>query len=300
MLPRWVTFAYLVYLVAPIALLVVGSFGGLWLNTLLPTGLTGRWYAEVAADASFRRAFTASLIVAGATAAACVLAGLPLAYAVYRTRRPALRAIARALYLLPIALPPLVLAFGFMLVFSTDTLPWLGSFWLLEVMRRSSNDFIPNPQRSEPDFYVEKFSYVKISKTGNARYHFSGAKLTHNPLDDSYDIVLPVISSLGDAQSPMMLRAERARVNSDNSQVHLYHDVHMDRPASPANERMHVKSEYLLLLPDDEIVKTDEPAEITVGQSKLSNGIVNEAFLLVAKLWLQDRRGRRLRRRHSG
>jgi putative spermidine/putrescine transport system permease protein len=131
MLPRWVTFAYLVYLVAPIALLVVGSFGELWLNTLLPTGRTGRWYAEVAADPSFRRAFTASLIVAGATAAACVLAGLPLAYAVYRTRRPALRAIARALYLLPIALPPLVLAFGFMLVFSTDTLPWLGSIWLL-------------------------------------------------------------------------------------------------------------------------------------------------------------------------
>jgi glycosyltransferase involved in cell wall biosynthesis len=40
--------------------------------------------------------------------------------------------------------------------------------------------------------------------------------------------------------------------------------------------------------------------ERTVGESKLSNGIVNEAFVLVAKLWLQDRRGRRLRRRHSG
>lgn len=146
----------------------------------------------------------------------------------------------------------------------------LGSFWLLEVMRRSSSDFIPNPQRNEPDFYVEQFSYVKISKTGNAQYHFSGAKLTHNPQDDSYDIALPVINKLGDAQSPMTLRAERARVNSDNSQIHLYHNVHMDRPASPANERIHVKSEYLLLLPDDEIVKTDEPVEITVGQSKLT------------------------------
>lgn len=146
----------------------------------------------------------------------------------------------------------------------------LGSFWLLEVMRRSSDDFTPNPQRSEPDFYVEKFSYVKISKTGNAQYHFSGAKLTHNPKDDSYDIVLPVISKLGNAQPPMTLRAERAQVNSDNSQVHLYRNVQMERPASPANERIHVKSEYLLLLPDDEIVKTDEPVEITVGQSKLT------------------------------
>jgi putative spermidine/putrescine transport system permease protein len=35
------------------------------------------------------------------------------------------------LYQMPVALPPLVLAFGFILVFSSDTLPWLGSIWLL-------------------------------------------------------------------------------------------------------------------------------------------------------------------------
>jgi dolichol-phosphate mannosyltransferase len=40
--------------------------------------------------------------------------------------------------------------------------------------------------------------------------------------------------------------------------------------------------------------------ERTVGESKLSNGIVNEAFLLVVRLWLRDMRGRRQRRRHSG
>ena len=32
---------------------------------------------------------------------------------------------------MPVAAPELVLAFGFILVFSSDTLPWLGSFWLL-------------------------------------------------------------------------------------------------------------------------------------------------------------------------
>ena len=57
MLLRWVTAAHLAYLVAPIALLIGGSFGELWLNTILPTGLTGRWYREVAADPSFRRAW---------------------------------------------------------------------------------------------------------------------------------------------------------------------------------------------------------------------------------------------------
>jgi putative spermidine/putrescine transport system permease protein len=131
MLPRWITAAYLLYLAAPIALLAVGSFGELWLNTLLPTGVTGQWYAQVAADPSFRRAFASSLIVAVSTCAVCVVTGLPLAYALYRTERANVRAVVRVLSLMPVALPPLVLAFGFILVFSTDALPWLGSRALL-------------------------------------------------------------------------------------------------------------------------------------------------------------------------
>lgn len=40
--------------------------------------------------------------------------------------------------------------------------------------------------------------------------------------------------------------------------------------------------------------------ERTVGESKLSGGIVREAALLVARLWAEDRRGRRQRRRSGG
>ncbi len=128
---RWVTAAYLVYLVVPIALLLVGSFGELWLNTLLPTGSTTQWYVDVAKDPSFRRAFAASLAVVAITCTSCVAIGLPLAYALFHTQSRRVRALVRVLYQLPVALPPLVLAFGFILVFSSDTLPWLGSIWLL-------------------------------------------------------------------------------------------------------------------------------------------------------------------------
>lgn len=146
----------------------------------------------------------------------------------------------------------------------------LGSFWLLEVMRRSASDFIPDQERSEPDFYVEKFSYVKLGKTGKVQYHFSGAKLTHNPKDDSYDITLPVINNLGEATMPMTMRSERAHVNSDNSRIQLFNNVQIDRPASATTQHLHASSEYLLVLPDDEVMKTDEPVEIKLGTSTLS------------------------------
>src|SRR5439155_12946219 len=80
MILRCVTGCYLVYLAVPMVLLLTGSFGELWLNTLLPTGLTLRWYRDVAADPSFRRAFLSSLAVAAITCMSCAAIGLPLAY----------------------------------------------------------------------------------------------------------------------------------------------------------------------------------------------------------------------------
>lgn len=126
-----VAIAYLVFLAAPVLLLAVGSFGESWSNTLLPSGFTWRWYLEVANDPSFRRAFVTSLQVVGVTCALNVLIGLPLAYAIHAGARGGVRFAARLVTLMPIAVPELVLAFGFILVFSSDALPWLGSFWLL-------------------------------------------------------------------------------------------------------------------------------------------------------------------------
>lgn len=128
---RWIMALYLTYLAAPIVLLLVGSFGESWTNSLLPSGITDRWYLEIWADGSFRRAFSTSLIVCGATCVASALIAVPFAYAIHRAASRQVRAAVRLLYLLPVAAPPLVLGFGFILVFSSEDLPFLGASWLL-------------------------------------------------------------------------------------------------------------------------------------------------------------------------
>jgi len=145
----------------------------------------------------------------------------------------------------------------------------LGSFWLVEVLRRAANDSEPSEKRTEPDFYVENFNYVKLSVQGQAQYHFSGTRLTHNPVDDSYDIQLPVVHSIGKGNAPMTLRAQRAHVNSDSSKVQLYDDVHMDRPGVGVVEPLHIRSEYMLLLPDEDVAKTDQAVTIVSGNKTL-------------------------------
>lgn len=146
----------------------------------------------------------------------------------------------------------------------------LGSFWLLEVMRRAINDVTPKAARTEPDFYVENFNYVKLSPSGQAQYHISGARLTHNPQDDSYDVQHPVVSNIRPDRAPMTMRSERAHVNSDNSEIHMYDNVHIDRPASAQSGHLHITSDYMLLLPDDEIMKTDKAVVITLDLSRLT------------------------------
>jgi len=128
---RGVAVLYGIYLLLPIALLLIGSVGQNWTNTLLPTGLTGQWYLELWNDSSFRRAFTNSLLVAGGACVINTLLAVPLAYALYHGARRKGSAAARIVSAMPVAVPTITLGFGYMIVFNTDLMPWLGTLPLL-------------------------------------------------------------------------------------------------------------------------------------------------------------------------
>lgn len=145
----------------------------------------------------------------------------------------------------------------------------LGSFWLLDIMRRGAHDTFPTGQRVDPDYYVEQFNFVRVAKTGHVQYHISGIRMTHNPQDDSYEIQQPVIKSLSANQPPMTIRAERALADPHTSEVQLFDDVQMDRPAAANVKRMRLASDYLLVLTDEDIVKTHRPVELVFGNSVL-------------------------------
>jgi lipopolysaccharide export system protein LptC len=70
------------------------------------------------------------------------------------------------------------------------------SFWALEMTRRSGSDTKDQTQRTQPDYYVENFDYVKIGADGNAKIRMRGAKLIHHPQDDSSTVLQPFGSEL--------------------------------------------------------------------------------------------------------
>ncbi|MDO8305054.1 LPS export ABC transporter periplasmic protein LptC [Herminiimonas sp.] len=146
----------------------------------------------------------------------------------------------------------------------------LGSFWLVEVMRRQTEDILPDRVRTEPDFYVQKFNFVRMGKTGEARYNLTGSEMKHYPQDNSYQIQNPVMHSYSAQRPPMVSRSLRATVTNNSSEIHMYENVHIDRPASATSQHFQLKTSYLLLLPDDDVMKTPKPVELKLGTSVLT------------------------------
>jgi lipopolysaccharide export system protein LptC len=162
----------------------------------------------------------------------------------------------------------------------------LGSFWVLQSIKNSGDQQLDQRPRTKPDYYLENFSYVKLGPTGLPRYDVSGARMVHFPADDSFKITKPVVHSLDLDKPPMELYSDTARVTDDQTRIHMYGNANAIRGAANGRDPMHLVSEYLLLLPDDEIVKTDKPVAMTMGTTRLNGTgmIANNATQVVQLL----------------
>lgn len=128
---RGIALIYAIYLLLPIGLLLVGSTGHSWTNSLLPEGFTGQWYVDLWHDTSFRKAFTTSLVVAISACTINAVIALPLAYSLHHSAGRRGGWAAKVINGLPVAVPTITLGFGYMIVFNSELFPWLGSMPLL-------------------------------------------------------------------------------------------------------------------------------------------------------------------------
>lgn len=144
------------------------------------------------------------------------------------------------------------------------------SFWALEVALRGGEEKRPQTARTDPDYFIEDFSYTRLAPNGKAQYLITGKRLVHYPTDDSSIIERPTVRSFSAKSSPMTLRAQRAKITKQQRELHLYDDVRLERPQTRGADSLVVESDYMLALPDEDLVKTDRPVVIRVGESRLT------------------------------
>lgn len=159
--------------------------------------------------------------------------------------------------------------FRLTVIFSLVVFMALGSLWLNMVIKRSAPG-TPSAPRSEPDYHVENFNFVKMSPEGLPRYHITGKKMTHHPQEDSFHIVQPFIRSVDERKPPQTMTSDTALVTDELSKLHMIGNVHVDRPKTPEAEAFHLASDNLLIWLDDDIAQTESAVTINHGDSVMT------------------------------
>lgn len=162
----------------------------------------------------------------------------------------------------------------------------LGSLWVREVMQRGGDDGSSAAVRTDPDYFVDNFRFIKTApQTGQARYSVAGQRMTHYPKDDSYEITLPVVNSLSTDKPSITMTAKRGTANSDASLVEMFDDVNIDRPESAQAAHLHLSSDYMQFLPDDQVMQTTHAVEIHQGSTVVTGtGFYTNNATLVTRI----------------
>ena len=144
------------------------------------------------------------------------------------------------------------------------------TFYLADLASRDLVRSGPRKVTHEPDYFVERFALTRLDAQGQPAFKMSALRLVHFPDDDSTEYVKPTLVSLDSRKPQVTLNADRGRSTSEGIETHLYDNVVLTRAAVGDNPLLRATTEYVLLLSEDDIARTDRPVKITNGPSTLT------------------------------
>ena len=144
-----------------------------------------------------------------------------------------------------------------------------ASVWLERAVKGPEQDR-SGKTRHDPDFIAEDFSIVKMNAAGKPEYTLSAKRMLHYPDDQSTSIVTPRLVQRRNEAAPIVIRADRGLVSKNGDESSFYGNVVVVREAGKGQNELRVQTEYLQVLPDRDLARTDKPVIITEGRSRLA------------------------------
>lgn len=157
-------------------------------------------------------------------------------------------------------------------VFSVALLAGLAgvSYYLAELATRLDRQTATRGPAHEPDYFVEGFALTRTNGRGEPTFRMSAARMNHYPDDDSTDFDHPVLVSLDPARPLVTVHADRGTASSAGQQTHLHGNVRLTRAAQADRPELRIDTDHVLLLPEEDVARTDRPVKITYGASSLT------------------------------
>ncbi len=147
-----------------------------------------------------------------------------------------------------------------------------GSYWVAEQARLS--DPVVRPKGHDVDYTASDITLTRMDETGRAQYVIDAKKLVHYADDDSGDLTQPRLVGAKIGRPELRVRADRGKTLSDGQQVELFGNVVLNRAKWGTASELIAKGPYMLALPEQEILKSDQPVDVVQGASRVTaNGM---------------------------
>ena len=138
----------------------------------------------------------------------------------------------------------------------------LITFWINLTVEQQGPK-IDGSDRHDPDYTMNNFVNTQTDASGKLRYVLAATEMVHYPDDDSTVLQRPRFTQYTIDKPYTRIEGLRGYVSSNGEQVELVDNVKVTRQAFDGKGEMQISTEKLLILPDQDIAKTDAPVVIT-------------------------------------
>ena len=144
----------------------------------------------------------------------------------------------------------------------------LITFWLDRAVRDEESG--PSLRRHDPDYMVSDFTTTTYNRAGAAESVLSAEEMVHYPDDDSTELTAPRVLQAKPDEPRFTVRADRGKLSREGDEIFLYDNVVLVREADAQRPEARMTTEFLHVLRDRSLVRTDRPVKIVEGGRSLS------------------------------
>lgn len=145
------------------------------------------------------------------------------------------------------------------------------SWWVAQVVMEAENA----PKHTQqgpvlPDYVLHTFSTERYDDQGRRTVAIQGQQMTHDPKDNTFSIADPVLHATAADGTVTTATAKQGVSNADASNVQLLGDAVVRRTATASQPALTVRSAFLNVFPNTQVVQSDRPTVIDRGGNRFS------------------------------
>jgi lipopolysaccharide export system protein LptC len=135
------------------------------------------------------------------------------------------------------------------------------TFWINLTVEQQGPK-IDGSTRHDPDYTMNNFVTTQTDATGKLHYILAAAEMVHYPDDESTVLQRPRFTQYTTNKPYTQIEALRGYVSSNGEEIVLVDNVKVVRQAFEGRGEMQVLTEKLIILPKQDLAKTDSPVVI--------------------------------------